>query len=88
LARLLASLGAQTQPERHPTLIIIGDSTVRNNTRGQFGWGTSLADLFDPSRITVENRALGGDRRRSADPNCGYLRLTTKQVAELIDPPT
>ena len=34
-----------------PALILIGDST---------GWGEPLAQYFDPTKIKVTNRALGG----------------------------
>ncbi len=51
-----------------PTLYLVGDSTVKNRTKGQMGWGTPIADLFDQSKIRVENRALGGRSSRS------YLR--------------
>lgn len=47
-----------------PTLWLVGDSTVRNGhgdgTNGQWGWGEPLFDLFDPSKINVVNRAIGG----------------------------
>ncbi|TFW27621.1 rhamnogalacturonan acetylesterase [Duganella callida] len=53
---------------RLPSLILIGDSTVRNGrddgqhlgAAGQWGWGNPLAALFDPARINVVNRAIGG----------------------------
>ena len=48
-----------------PTLWIIGDSTVRNNTRGQQGWGDPLIQLFDTEKITVINKAIGGRSSRS-----------------------
>lgn len=48
-----------------PTLFIIGDSTVKNGTRGQMGWGTPVADLFDPARFTVVNHAIGGRSSRT-----------------------
>ena len=48
-----------------PTLWIIGDSTVRNNTRGQQGWGDPLIGLFDSEKITVINKAIGGRSSRS-----------------------
>ncbi|HWI57662.1 MAG TPA: rhamnogalacturonan acetylesterase [Bacillota bacterium] len=48
-----------------PTVFLIGDSTVRNRTRGQLGWGDPIADWFDPSRISVTNRALGGRSSRT-----------------------
>jgi lysophospholipase L1-like esterase len=51
-----------------PSLILIGDSTVRNGrddgqgkgAAGQWGWGNPLAAYFDPARINVVNRAIGG----------------------------
>jgi lysophospholipase L1-like esterase len=48
-----------------PTLFIVGDSTVKNGTRGQMGWGDPIATLFDPARIKVENRARGGRSSRT-----------------------
>lgn len=48
-----------------PTLWIIGDSTVRNNTKGQQGWGDPLKALFEPAKLKVENRALGGRSSRT-----------------------
>lgn len=48
-----------------PSLFIIGDSTVRNGTRGLQGWGDPVADYFDASKITVINRALGGRSSRT-----------------------
>jgi predicted metalloprotease with PDZ domain/lysophospholipase L1-like esterase len=50
---------------RLPTLFLIGDSTVNNGTKGQQGWGTPLAGLFDPATIKVENRARGGRSSRT-----------------------
>jgi lysophospholipase L1-like esterase len=51
--------------DRLPTLFIIGDSTVRNSTKGQVGWGDPIGDLFDKSTIRVINRALGGRSSRT-----------------------
>jgi lysophospholipase L1-like esterase len=51
-----------------PSLFLAGDSTVRNGAddgqgkgaEGQWGWGHTIADLFDPAKINVVNRAVGG----------------------------
>jgi lysophospholipase L1-like esterase len=47
-----------------PTLFLIGDSTVRNGrgdgANGQWGWGEPLLDRFDPNKVNVVNRAVGG----------------------------
>lgn len=48
-----------------PTLFIIGDSTVRNSTAGQVGWGDPLVNEFDPAKISVINRAIGGRSSRT-----------------------
>ena len=49
---------------RLPSLILVGDSTVRNGhglgSDGLWGWGAPIADLFDPAKINVVNRAIGG----------------------------
>ena len=47
-----------------PNLFLIGDSTVRNGdgngSNGQWGWGEPIAAYFNPQKINVVNRALGG----------------------------
>ena len=48
-----------------PTLFIIGDSTVRNSTAGQMGWGDPLVAHFDPAKIEIINRAIGGRSSRT-----------------------
>jgi lysophospholipase L1-like esterase len=48
-----------------PTLFIIGDSTVRNGTAGQQGWGDPIAAYFDRTKINVVNRANGGRSSRT-----------------------
>lgn len=66
LVALAAAVPAADEPAaRLPTLFIVGDSTVKNNTRGQQGWGDPLAAHFDKSRIKVENHAIGGRSSRT-----------------------
>ena len=52
-----------------PTLFLIGDSTVRNGHgdggNGQWGWGEPIFDHFDPAKINVVNRAVGGTSSRT-----------------------
>jgi len=47
-----------------PSLILIGDSTVRNGhgrgDQNQWGWGAPIVNLFDSTKINVVNRAIGG----------------------------
>ena len=56
---------AAEQARAKPTLFIIGDSTVRNSTPGQFGWGDPMKSLFDTAKIHVENHAIGGRSSRT-----------------------
>ena len=48
----------------NPVLFLIGNSTMRtgtlgNGNNGQWGWGYYAHEYFDPTKITVENQALG-----------------------------
>jgi lysophospholipase L1-like esterase len=54
-------------PDNHalPTLFIVGDSTVKNGTRGALGWGEKISELFDRSKIKIQNRAIAGRSSRT-----------------------
>ncbi len=62
------SIGWLNLPEpadpKLPSIVLIGDSTVRNGRGdgqgGQWGWGDYLAEHFDPAKINIVNRAVGG----------------------------
>lgn len=59
--------GATRQPGK-PMLFTIGDSTVKNEDKdedGMWGWGSVIAELFDPDKITVENHAKAGRSART-----------------------
>jgi lysophospholipase L1-like esterase len=66
-ARTQVRLPEPARPEL-PSLILIGDSTVRNGhddgqgkgPEGQWGWGNPIAAYLDASKINVVNRAVGG----------------------------
>jgi lysophospholipase L1-like esterase len=62
---LIAAFLAPPTSENKPTLYIVGDSTVRNGTRGQQGWGDPIKECFDVARINVENHAIGGRSSRT-----------------------
>lgn len=57
------------QNPKLPSLFLVGDSTVRNGhgdgANGQWGWGEPLVDYFDPAKINVVNRAIGGRSSRT-----------------------
>ena len=59
-----------TRKGSNPVLFLIGNSTMRNGTKGngsngQWGWGYFANKYFDESKITVENQALGGMSTRT-----------------------
>ena len=62
------SIGWLNLPEpadpKLPSIVLIGDSTVRNGRGdgegGQWGWGDYLGAYFDSTRINIVNRAVGG----------------------------
>ncbi len=60
---------AMKEDPTQPTLFLIGDSTVRNGQgdgrNGQWGWGSVLSQYFDTTKISVDNRALGGTSSRT-----------------------
>ncbi|HSU55972.1 MAG TPA: rhamnogalacturonan acetylesterase [Candidatus Dormibacteraeota bacterium] len=60
-----ATFAADSTNSSRPTLFLIGDSTVKNGTKGQVGWGQVIAPWFDQAKITVTNRALGGRSSRT-----------------------
>ncbi len=47
-----------------PTLWIAGDSTLKSNAPLR-GWGQDLGTFFDPKKINVVNRAIGGRSSRT-----------------------
>jgi unsaturated rhamnogalacturonyl hydrolase len=67
-----------------PNLWLIGDSTVRNGSAGdgtnlnQWGWGAPLTFYFDPQKVNVVNRALGGTSARS------FYNANWKRMVDLI----
>lgn len=68
---------------RLPSLILVGDSTVRNGrgdgANGQWGWGDFLAPYFDLARVNLVNRAVGGTGARSFGP-AGHWAATLALV--------
>lgn len=51
--------------EQNPTLYIIGDSTVRNTNKEQWGWGTLISNYFDTNKISISNQAQAGRSTRT-----------------------
>ncbi|HEY2585121.1 MAG TPA: rhamnogalacturonan acetylesterase [Tepidisphaeraceae bacterium] len=60
-----AKFGADVRAvDKLPTLFLVGDSTV--NTNGKMrGWGQEIGGFFDPAKIHIVNRAIGGRSSRT-----------------------
>ena len=59
-----------TRKGDNPVLFLIGNSTMRNGTKGdgsngQWGWGFFASKDFNANKISVENQALGGMSTRT-----------------------
>lgn len=72
----LGQLAAAERVSAQPSLFVVGDSTARNTGRDPHGvplagWGTPLADYFDPAKITVVNVAHAGQSSRTYFDNPG-----------------
>ncbi|MBR5062822.1 MAG: rhamnogalacturonan acetylesterase [Prevotella sp.] len=72
IAKALMSRPApgSTRIGKNPVLFLIGNSTMRNGTKGdgsngQWGWGYYANQYFNANKITVENQALGGMSTRT-----------------------
>lgn len=48
-----------------PTLYLIGDSTVHNSDKVQWGWGSLLPEFFDSIKINISNQAMAGRSTRT-----------------------
>lgn len=66
-ARAQVTLPTPARPEL-PSIVLIGDSTVRNGhddgqgkgAEGQWGWGNPIAAYLDAAQVNLVNRAVGG----------------------------
>ena len=72
IAKALMSRPApgSTRKGSNPVLFLVGNSTMRNGTRGdgsngQWGWGYYFPKYFDAAKLSVENQALGGMSTRT-----------------------
>ncbi len=62
------TITGRSRQKGKPVLFTIGDSTVRNEDKdddSMWGWGSVIAELFDPDKITVENHAMAGRSART-----------------------
>jgi lysophospholipase L1-like esterase len=48
-----------------PTLFLCGDSTIKNGTKGQQGWGDPFARRVSGAKLAVDNRGRGGRSSRT-----------------------
>lgn len=62
------SVTGKSRKKGCPILFTVGDSTVKNQDKdenGQWGWGSVISELFNTSKITVENHAMAGRSART-----------------------
>jgi lysophospholipase L1-like esterase len=64
-----------------PSLVLIGDSTVRNGcgdgAGGQWGWGDAIPAHLDIAKLNVVNRAIGGLSSRTFRTQGHWTRALT-----------
>lgn len=53
-----------------PSIFVCGDSTAKNSGKGKngdqvVGWGTPIAEFFDPAKVTIKNVAHAGRSSRT-----------------------
>jgi lysophospholipase L1-like esterase len=65
-----ATTNPAAAPGAKPTIFVCGDSTARNSGNGRNGtpvqgWGTPIAEFFDPAKATVSNVAHAGQSSRT-----------------------
>lgn len=65
VALIILNAPLRAQEKALPTLFIIGDSTVKNSSKGLQGWGDVIGNFFDQTKIKIENRARGGRSSRT-----------------------
>ncbi len=78
LAIIVAAVVLGADDAQRPTLFIVGDSTVKNGTPGQQGWGDPIIKLFDATKINVENHAIGGRSSRTFQTEGRWDRILEK----------
>jgi rhamnogalacturonan acetylesterase len=69
LLALVPSLRAQDAANK-PSIFVCGDSTSKNSGKGKngdpvAGWGTPIADFFDPAKVVVKNVGHAGKSSRT-----------------------
>lgn len=61
---VLCSSFALLEKEK-PMIYLIGDSTVHNSDKVQWGWGSLLPEFFDSTKIGISNQAMAGRSTRT-----------------------
>lgn len=65
LALLLMAVIGSAFIQQKPTLYMVGDSTMHNDNKELWGWGTTIEDLLDLNKISVVNSATAGRSTRT-----------------------
>lgn len=62
------SITGKSRKKGRSVVFLIGDSTVKNkdnDDNGMWGWGSMFGELFDDSKVSVENHAKAGRSSRT-----------------------
>jgi len=66
LALLITSvIGLAFIQQQKPTLYMVGDSTMHNDNKILWGWGTTIAEVLDTTKINIVNSATAGRSTRT-----------------------
>jgi rhamnogalacturonan acetylesterase len=65
-----AAKPSASETSRKPTIFVCGDSTSKSSGRGKSGeqiagWGTPIANYFDPAKVTINNVGHAGRSSRT-----------------------
>lgn len=60
-----AFVGLAFITQQKPTIYLIGDSTTHNSDKETWGWGSTIPDYFDLSKISIQNHAMAGRSTRT-----------------------
>ncbi len=66
----VANFSRAQEATKKPSIFVCGDSTSKNSGKGKngepvAGWGTPIAEFFDPSKVTIKNVGHAGKSSRT-----------------------
>jgi len=62
---ITAAVGLAFIQQQKPTLYMVGDSTMHNDNKILWGWGTTIGEVLDTNKINIVNSASAGRSTRT-----------------------